>query len=60
MRPRRRDGFDRGVGVEGTPAYPFKEIDMKKTLCAMKAALGIRGIGGCQIGAWRWVYYHNI
>ncbi len=35
-----------------------KEIDMKKTLCAMKAALGVRGIGGCL--GWRWVYYHNI
>ena len=31
---------------------------MKKTLCAMKAALGVRGIGGCL--GWRWVYYHNI
>lgn len=31
---------------------------MKKTLCAMKAALGIRGIGG-GLG-WRWVHYHTI
>jgi hypothetical protein len=35
-----------------------KEIDMKKAICAMKAALGVRGIGGCYV--WRWVYYHNI
>lgn len=32
--------------------------DMKKTICAMKAALGVRGLGGCL--TWRWVYYHNI
>jgi hypothetical protein len=31
---------------------------MKKTICAMKAALGVRGIGGCT--GWRWVHYHNI
>ncbi len=31
---------------------------MKKTICAMKAALGVRGIRGCYV--WRWVYYHNI
>jgi hypothetical protein len=37
----------------------FEETDMKKTLCAMKAALGIRGIaGGCHM--WRWVFYHSI
>jgi hypothetical protein len=33
---------------------------MKKAICAMKAALGVRSIGGCQIGAWRWQWYHNI
>jgi hypothetical protein len=32
---------------------------MKKAICALKAALGVRGIG-CQIGAWRWQHYHNI
>ena len=37
---------------------PLKEIDMKKTLCAMKAALGVRGIGGCS--GWRWYLYHSI
>lgn len=37
-----------------------KEFDMKKAICAMKAALGVRSIGGCQLGAWRWQYYHNI
>ena len=31
---------------------------MKKAICAMKAAIGVRGVAGC-IG-WRWVYYHNI
>ena len=31
---------------------------MKKTLCAMKAALGVRGISGGIV--WRWVYYHTI
>lgn len=31
---------------------------MKKTLCALKAALGVRGIGGCV--GWRWYLYHNI
>ncbi len=31
---------------------------MKKTLCAMKAAFGVRGIGGCS--GWRWYLYHNI
>jgi hypothetical protein len=36
----------------------MQEIDMKKTICAMKAALGVRGIRGCYV--WRWVYYHNI
>ena len=31
---------------------------MKKAICAMKAALGIRSIGGGS--RWRWVHYHNI
>lgn len=31
---------------------------MKKTLCAMKAALGVRGFIGCH--QWRWLQYHNI
>jgi hypothetical protein len=31
---------------------------MKKVLCAMQAALGVRGFGGCNM--WRWVLYHNI
>ena len=31
---------------------------MKKTLCAMKAALGVRGVCGCYI--WRWFNYHSI
>lgn len=31
---------------------------MKKTLCAMKAAFGVRGNSRC--GLWRWFYYHNI
>lgn len=30
---------------------------MKKTICALKAALGVRGIG---CGMWRWLQYHNI
>jgi hypothetical protein len=30
---------------------------MKKAICAMKAALGVRGIG---CGMWRWQLYHNI
>jgi hypothetical protein len=31
---------------------------MKKTICALKSALGVRGIVGCW--GWRWVHYHNI
>jgi hypothetical protein len=31
---------------------------MKKAICAMKAAMGVRGIGWCS--GWRWVIYHNI
>ena len=31
---------------------------MKKAICAMKSALGVRGIGGC--GMWRWYMYHTI
>ena len=31
---------------------------MKKAICAMKAAIGVRGVIGCS--GWRWVYYHNI
>jgi hypothetical protein len=31
---------------------------MKKAICAFKAAVGVRGIGGCNF--WRWQYYHNI
>jgi hypothetical protein len=33
---------------------------MKKVLCAMQAALGVRSFGGCQLGQWRWVLYHTI
>ena len=33
---------------------------MKKAICAFKSAIGVRGIGGCQIGVWRWVNYHSI
>ncbi|WP_147300681.1 hypothetical protein [Lysobacter silvisoli] len=33
-------------------------FDMKKVICAMRAAFGIRGAGN-SIG-WRWVHYHNI
>ena len=40
------------------PFTPLKEIDMKKTICAMKAALGVRGISGGIL--WRWVHYHTI
>ena len=36
----------------------LKESHMKKMICAMKSAMGVRGIGGCS--GWRWVYYHNI
>lgn len=32
---------------------------MKKTICAMKAAFGVRGIAD-RCGMWRWVLYHNI
>lgn len=47
------------ASAEDAPAFPFKESDMKKTLCAMKAALGVRGAGfGCNM--WRWVLYHTI
>lgn len=31
---------------------------MKNAICALKAAAGVRGIGGCWL--WRWVIYHNI
>lgn len=30
---------------------------MKQAICAMKAALGVRGIG-CTF--WRWYQYHSI
>jgi hypothetical protein len=40
------------------PHNLIKEIDMKKTICALKSALGVRGIGGCL--GWRWYQYHNI
>ncbi len=33
---------------------------MKKAICAMKAALGVRSIGGCHLGGWRWQIYHTI
>jgi hypothetical protein len=36
----------------------LRSVDMKKAICAMKAALGIRSIGGGS--RWRWVHYHNI
>jgi len=36
----------------------IQEFGMKKTLCAMKAALGVRGVIGCSL--WRWLQYHNI
>ncbi|MBA8886226.1 hypothetical protein FHW12_000417 [Dokdonella fugitiva] len=32
---------------------------MSKAICALKAALGVRG-NFCHIGSWRWVLYHNI
>jgi len=38
-------------------ASETRSIDMKKAICAMKAALGVRGIG---CGMWRWQIYHNI
>lgn len=31
---------------------------MKKVYCAMKAALGVKGMVWCE--GWRWVLYHNI
>jgi hypothetical protein len=31
---------------------------MNKAICAMKAALGVRGVIGCSL--WRWLQYHNI
>jgi hypothetical protein len=34
-------------------------IVMSKAICALKAALGVRG-NFCHIGSWRWVLYHNI
>jgi hypothetical protein len=33
---------------------------MKKVICAMRAAFGLRGAGHCGITNWRWVMYHNI
>lgn len=33
---------------------------MKKVICAMRAAFGVRGASGCGITMWRWVQYHNI
>jgi len=35
-----------------------KESDMKKAICAMKAAMGVRGVIGCN--GWRWILYHTI
>ncbi len=32
---------------------------MKNAICAMKAALGVRGTGGYQY-LYRWLRYHNI
>jgi len=32
---------------------------MSKAICALKAALGVRG-NFCQLGQWRWYVYHNI
>lgn len=32
---------------------------MNKAICALKAALGVRG-NFCQLGQWRWYVYHNI
>ncbi len=31
---------------------------MKKAICAMRSALGIRSFGGCS--GWRWYLYHTI
>lgn len=35
-----------------------KEEAMKKIYCAMKAAVGVKGVSQCH--GWRWVLYHNI
>lgn len=33
---------------------------MKKVICAMQAAMGVRSYFRCQLGSWRWMRYHNI
>lgn len=35
---------------------------MKKVICAMRAAFGVRGASSANVGVglWRWVHYHNI
>lgn len=53
VRRRRRDTCG-----DPTAIPTNKESDMKKAICAMKAAMGVRGIGWCS--GWRWVLYHNI
>jgi len=58
MRHERHSASSASTQRDRYPHIPNKEIDMKKAICAMKAALGIRSIGGGS--RWRWVHYHNI
>jgi hypothetical protein len=41
------------------PTIHHEGIVMSKAICALKAALGIRG-NACHLGTWRWYLYHNI
>ena len=63
---RRRHGMQRYVSRDlpccqrgASPLIRKKEFDMKNAICAMKAALGVRGTGGYQY-LYRWLRYHNI